>query len=48
MDRRWAGGDRSFGLMDLVGLDIAVASTGTVKDNVTDPEKKLIPCRNSI
>ncbi len=33
-------GTGAFGLMDLVGLDIAVASTGTVKDNVTDPAEK--------
>lgn len=33
-------GTGSFGLIDLVGLDIAVASTGTVKDNVTDPAEK--------
>ena len=30
-DRRPAGGTVSFGLIDLVGLDIAVASTGTVR-----------------
>ncbi len=33
-------GTAQFGLIDLVGLDIAVASTGTVKDNVTDPKEK--------
>jgi len=33
-------GTAFFGLMDLVGLDIAIASTGEVKDNVDDPAEK--------